>query len=237
MAGEGIAVPEEFASGPLAGSEVLVARDGALLGAISIADTVRPEARRAVQAIQRLGIRTLLLTGDAQPVAASVASELGIRDFEAELLPEAKHARIKDLVASGLVVAMVGDGVNDAPALTEASVGIAMGSGTDIARESAEVVLLGDDLVKFAETLAIARWTRRIIFQNFVGTIAIDLVGMGLAAVGVLNPLFAAFLHVASEMTFILNSARLLPPVERLAVGRSEEPTTGRERSALLETA
>src|SRR6476660_3589687 len=91
------------------------------------------------------------------------------------------------------------------------------GSGTDVARESADVVLLGNDLVKFTETLAIARWTRRIIWQSFIGTIAVDTLGILLAAFGFLNPLLAAFIHVASEMTFILNSARLLPGAERTA--------------------
>ena len=190
---------------------VFVGCDGRFLGTIAIADTVRLEAKRAVEALGQMGIRTILLTGDARPVAAAVANALGIAEFEAELLPEAKLDRIRALVARGLMVAMVGDGVNDAPALTEATVGVAMGSGTDVARESADVVLLGNDLAKFVDTLAIARRTRGIIWQNFAGTIAVDMVGVGLAACGLLGPLLAAFIHVSSELAFILNSARLLP--------------------------
>jgi P-type E1-E2 ATPase len=202
-------------------STVLVARAGHYLGTIAIADAIRPEAKKAIEVFDRMGIRTLLLTGDTESVARNVGRALGIAAVEAGLLPEMKLARIKSLVASGRVVAMVGDGINDAPALAEASVGVAMGSGTDVARESADVLLLGNDLEKFAEALAIARWTRKIILQNFIGTIAVDTVGIALAAVGLLSPPFAAFIHVASELTFIMNSARLLP--RREGVRREDE--------------
>jgi len=194
-----------------AAAEVFVARDGRFIGTILVADAVRPEAPPAIKAFGRMRIRAILLTGDTRPVAEGVARALGIDEVESDLLPEAKLARVKRLVAEGSLVAMVGDGINDAPALTEASVGVATGSGTDVARASADVVLLGNDLAKFTETLAIARWTRRIIFQNFAGTIAIDTVGIALAAAGLLNPPLAAFIHVASELAFILNSARLVP--------------------------
>jgi heavy metal translocating P-type ATPase len=219
-----IEVPGNFAASGDTSSEVFVARDGRLLGAIVVADTVRPEAKRAIEALNRIGVRSVLLTGDTRPVAEMVARELGISEVETDLLPEMKLARIKSLVATGRVVAMVGDGVNDAPALAEASVGVAMGSGTDVARESADVVLLGNDLLKFAETLAIARWTRRIIWWNFAGTLGVDMVGIALASVGLLSPTLAAFIHVTSELAFILNSARLLPRSEP-----SSKPVTGGE--------
>ncbi len=222
-----ITVPREFAVRADASSEVFVAGDEKFLGAIVVADVVRPEARRAIEALNRMNIRTVLLTGDTNSVAAMVARELGITEVEASLLPEMKLARIKALVASGRVVAMVGDGVNDAPALAEASVGVAMGSGTDVARESADIVLLGNDLLKFTQTLEVARWTRRIIWWNFAGTIAVDAVGIALASMGLLSPPLAAFIHVTSELAFILNSARLLP--------RSAKPSATPETAHRLE--
>jgi len=211
MRAHDITLPAELVARHSGASEVLVARAGRPLGVIIIADTTRPEARQAIDAIHRMGLHTLLLTGDSRVVAEGIVHELGISEFAADLLPEDKQVRVRQLVAQGRTVAMVGDGINDAPALIEAQVGVAMGSGTDVARESADVVLLGNDLLRFAQTLAIARRTRRIIWANFVGTIGVDTLGIALAAFGLLNPLLAAFIHVASELAFILNSARLLP--------------------------
>jgi heavy metal translocating P-type ATPase len=192
-------------------SEILVVRDGVYLGVIQIADTLRAEAKESVAALHALGLRTVLLTGDAKAVAESIAKEVGIGIIHAEVLPDQKSEVIKQLVSSGRKVAMVGDGINDAPALMQATVGIAMGSGTEVARESAKIMLIGNNLLRLVDTIKISRRCHRIIMQNFAGTLAVDSVGVGLAAFGMLNPLFAAFIHVASELTFILNSARLLP--------------------------
>ncbi len=192
-------------------SEVYVARGGKMLGSIRIADVLRPEAKAAVAAMREMGLKTILLSGDTQAVTTSVGRDLGVDEAVGELLPDQKAKWVSELRGKNRKVAMVGDGVNDAPALVEANVGIAMGSGTDVARESADVILIGSDLSKLVETLRIARRCRGIIMQNFVGTLVVDSIGVGMAAFGFLNPLLAAFIHVSSEMTFILNSTRLLP--------------------------
>lgn len=229
MTENGIMVSAAAGQGGASGSEVYVARDGRLLGFLVVADTIRPEARRAIEALHRMGIWTVLLTGDARHVAMAVGTALGIKDVEAELLPEDKLTRVRALVTQKRIVAMVGDGVNDAPALVEANVGVAMGSGTDVAQESADVVLLGNDLDRFVEMLAVAKRTRGIIWQNFAGTIGVDTLGIALAAFGFLNPLLAAGIHVVSEMVFILNSARLLPtPEKTLAVAPEYKPDTAK---------
>ena len=217
MRDHGVRVPQALADAQRGSSEVFIAHGGALLGAIEVADRIRPEARSALAAIDAMGLRTILLTGDAWAVAEAVARQLGVAEVAADLLPEDKRLYVRRLVETRRVVAMVGDGINDAPALVEAQVGVAMGSGTDVARASADVVLLGNDLEKFAETLATARRTRRIIWVNFAGTIAVDALGIALAAMGFLDPLLAAFIHVVSELAFILNSARLLPGRPRVA--------------------
>ncbi len=192
-----------------------VARDGIYLGTIDVADTIRAEAAAAVSALRAMGIRTVLLSGDVTGVAAAVGRALCVDETVAERLPNEKSAFVGELVDAGKIVAMVGDGVNDEPALARATVGVAMGSGTDVARESADIVLLGSDLSRFVETVRIARRTKAIVVQNFAGTIAVDTIGIALAAFGLLNPLVAAFIHVTSELAFILNSTRMLAPRER----------------------
>ncbi len=204
-------VPCDPPSSRSAGSEIFVARAGRFLGTLQVADTLRPEARGAMRSLTSMRLRTVLLTGDAKIIAEDVGGKLGVDEIVAELLPEDKLRYVQKMIEKGQRVAMVGDGINDAPALMQASVGVAMGSGTDVARESADVVLIGSDLSKLVETLQTARRCRRTIMQNFAGTLVVDTIGVGLAAFGFLNPLLAAFIHVSSEMAFILNSARLLP--------------------------
>jgi Cu+-exporting ATPase len=186
------------------------------LGYITFSDEVKPDAAAAIADLHKMRLRTFLLTGDTPASAAEVAAKLQIGEFRAGVRPGQKAQTIRDLQESKQngrksVVAMVGDGINDAPALVEANVGVAMGSGTDVARESASVVLLGNDLLRLTEVLKVARRCRKIIFANFTGTLVVDGIGVLLAAFGLLNPILAALIHVSSELVFILNSARLLP--------------------------
>jgi heavy metal translocating P-type ATPase len=204
---KGSVLPQESSDGA-----VLVTRGGHLLGSIRVADLLRPEAKRAIQDLKSMGLRAILLTGDSRGIAETVGKGLGVHEISAELLPDQKLQRVEDLLAKGRKVVMVGDGINDAPALARATVGVSMGSGTAVARESSDVVLIGSDLGKLVETIRIARRCHRTIMQNFTGTLVVDTIGVGLAAFGFLNPLLAAFIHVSSEMVFILNSATLLPP-------------------------
>ena len=164
---------------------------------------------------QAMRCRTVLLTGDRKEIGEAIAQELGVGEVRTQLLPEEKVEWVRDLRLKGKYVVMLGDGINDAPALLEADVGVAMGSGTEVARESADVVLLGNDLLRFTEVLKVARRCRNIIYANFVGTLLVDGAGVCLAAFGMLNPVLAALIHVSSELIFIGNSARLLPRLAR----------------------
>jgi heavy metal translocating P-type ATPase len=200
---------------------VHVGVDGGYAGSVVLADTVRDEARQAVAELHRQGLRILMITGDQEATARAVAAQLGIDQVRAGLLPDEKLAAIDSERAADHRLAMVGDGVNDAPALAKADVGVAMGGGTDIARDSSDVVLISSDLNDLVRTVAVARRARRLVMFNFVGTVAVDVLGMLLAAFGLLGPVLAALVHVGSETAFILNSARLIP-------GRTPRPPNDR---------
>jgi heavy metal translocating P-type ATPase len=191
-------------------SEVLVAHAGMVCGAIAFSDNVRGESKSAIANLKEMGIRTVMLTGDSKIVADAVAREVGIDEVHAELLPEDKVSFVEKLVAEGHRVAMVGDGINDAPALARANVGIGMGAGTDVAIEEADVVLMTNDLRKIADVVRLSKKAYRTIMTNFYGTVIVDGVGVSIAFLGFLSPLLAAGIHVVSELIFILNSARLI---------------------------
>jgi heavy metal translocating P-type ATPase len=188
---------------------VYVGRNTTVLGALSIADQLRREAIQAVDDLKRQGYRTLLLSGDSSEAASAIGAQLGVHEAIGNLLPEQKLEKVRELLRQGRKVAMVGDGVNDAPALAEATVGIAMGGGTDVALETADITLMTSDLSRLTEVFGIAKRCYRVIMFNFWGTITVDTLGIGLAFFGLLAPIIAALIHVGSELAFILNSARL----------------------------
>jgi heavy metal translocating P-type ATPase len=188
---------------------VYVGRNKTVLGALTIADQLRSEAIQAVDRLKKQGYRTILLSGDSSEAASAIGAQLGVHEAIGNLLPEQKLEKVRELLQQGRKVAMVGDGVNDAPALAEATVGIAMGGGTDVALETADITLMTSDLSRLTEVLGIAKRCYRVIMFNFWGTIAVDTLGIVLAFCGLLAPIIAALIHVGSELAFILNSARL----------------------------
>lgn len=188
-----------------------LARDGELTAVIAAADTLRPEVPAALAALRDLGIRRIeLLTGDNERTARALAEKLGV-DFRASLLPEDKISIVKAYQAQGHTVVMVGDGVNDAPALAQADVGIAMGAaGSDIAVEAAHIALMRDDWSLVPEVLRIARRTLRVVKMNLGFTAVYNLIGITLAALGFLPPIFAAAAQSLPDLGILANSARLL---------------------------
>jgi Cu+-exporting ATPase len=179
------------------------------LGRILLADRARPSAHEAVAELHALSIETLLLSGDQRTVVEAIAGEIGISRAEWELLPHEKVATLESLRASGRVVAMVGDGLNDAPALAAAEVGIAMGGGADVAMESAAITLMADDPRAVATAIELSRATIRVIRQNLFWAFAYNLIGIPLAALGWLNPMIAAGAMAASSVLVVSNSLRL----------------------------
>lgn len=174
-----------------------------------ISDELRPGAREALAQLARLNARVTILSGDAPETVAKVAQTLKVRDHRGGMTPEAKHAAVREIQAGGATVAMVGDGVNDAPVLAQAHVSIAMGSGADLARSQADVVLLADDLAALAKGVALARRTLRIIRQNLGWAFAYNLVAIPLAMTGWVTPWMAGIGMSASSLLVVLNALRL----------------------------
>jgi Cu2+-exporting ATPase len=192
-----------------------VTADHQVLGAIVVEDEIRPESRGAVDGLHRRGVRVAMITGDARPVADAVAQALGIDEVFAEVLPSDKDAKVRELQARDHRVAMVGDGVNDAPGLARAEVGIAIGAGTDVAVESAGVVLAGDDPRAVSSVIELSRAAYRKMWQNLgwatgYNLLAVPLAAGVLAPVGfVLSPAVGAILMSASTIVVALNAQLL----------------------------
>lgn len=208
---------------------VLVRRDNDFIGLVALADEPRADAKDALGALRAMGVdRLIMLTGDNERVARALAVKLGLDGHHASLLPEDKMKFIGDLVAQGRPVAMVGDGVNDAPALAAATVGIAMGAaGSDVALETADVALMHDDLSRIPQAVALSRFARRIITQNLVIALAVICVLAPLAAVGIANIGLAVLFHEGSTVVVVLNGLRLLRfrPRSGVSEARTDAPS------------
>ncbi len=188
---------------------MLVGCDGRLAGVIAVADTLKPEARAAVDALAREGIEVVMLSGDNARTAQAIGRELGIERVIAEVLPADKARVIRDLQGQGQVVAMVGDGVNDAPALAAADIGIAIGSGSDVAKETGGILLVRDDVGEVVTGIRLSRATMRKIKQNLFWAFVYNAIGVPVAALGFLNPIIAAAAMALSSLSVIVNSATL----------------------------
>ncbi|MDX8056535.1 heavy metal translocating P-type ATPase [Lentzea sp. BCCO 10_0798] len=188
---------------------VAVSFDDKVVGAIVVADVVKPTSAQAIQELKELGLRPVLLTGDNASVAAEVAAEVGIDEVIADVLPSGKVEAIRNLQAQGRVVAMVGDGVNDAPALAAADLGLAMGTGTDVAIEASDLTLVRGDLRVAADAIRLSRKTLSTIKGNLFWAFAYNVAGLPLAALGLLNPMIAGAAMAFSSVFVVTNSLRL----------------------------
>ncbi|WP_426503929.1 heavy metal translocating P-type ATPase [Dactylosporangium sp. McL0621] len=188
---------------------ILVAWDGAVRGSLRVADAVKPTSAEAVRRLRSLGLTPVLLTGDSPEVARSVAAEVGIDEIIAGVLPEGKVAAVRDLQSRGRVVAMAGDGVNDAAALAQADLGLAMGTGADAAIEAADLTLVRPDLLAAVDAIRLARATLATIRGNLFWAFAYNVVGLPVAALGLLNPMLAGAAMALSSVFVVANSLRL----------------------------
>ena len=195
-------------------SVVLIAMNKAVVGVLTLADTVRADSRDIVQRIAGFGKKITLLTGDTHAIAGKISQEVGIKDYRADLLPEGKVKAVEEFEGSGEMVCMVGDGINDAPALKTASIGIAMaGIGSDIAADSADIILVKDELSKLPYVMALTTSVSKKINQNIVLSLSMNFGAIALAAFGILGPVSGALMHNVSSVLVVLNAALLLKGV------------------------
>jgi P-type E1-E2 ATPase len=210
----GITIPADLASRcaewAAAGRTVVLAGwEGRARGAVAVADTLKPSAPAAVEQLRRMGLRTVLLTGDSEVVAQAIAAEAGLDEVIAGALPADKAQVVAGLRAQGRRVAMAGDGMNDAPALAGADLGLALGSGTDVAISAADLILLRDDLRVVPEAISLARATLTVIRRNLAWAFGYNVAAIPLAAGGLLNPLIAGAAMAASSAFVAASSVRL----------------------------
>jgi len=196
----------------LPGTAIHIARGNEYLGHVVVADVVKPEAAEAIAGLKKLGVsRTVMLTGDRREVAQAICGETGVNQFRAELLPQDKVSQVESLLETGHTLAFVGDGINDAPALSRADLGIAMGAmGSDAAIEAADVVLMDDKLTKLPKAVSIARKTMRIVRQNIIFAIGVKVLVLLLGAMGMAGMWIAVFADVGVLVLAILNAMRTL---------------------------
>jgi Cu+-exporting ATPase len=206
----GLKIPDELDPAQAQGrTAVMVAWDGEVHGLLVVADTVKPTSAEAVASLRELGLRPVLLTGDNEATARAVAAEVGIEDVIAEVLPSETADVIRRLQSEGRVVAMVGDGVNDAPALAQADLGLAIGTGTDVAIEASDLTLVSGDLRAAADAIRLSRATLRTIKQNLAWAFGYNVAALPLAAAGFLNPVIAGLAMAFSSVSVVLNALRL----------------------------